>query len=178
MKIYETYSLGRYFYWLFVVLIKMDIKPISLPSWQKDVRELLERCQQACAVEDEHSSLIKTLKSFYQKLIDLRGSELMRQEDNEVSKTEVPYTNNNMVVQSTAIDISKLNERDFLRHVAKELIYLDRVISSEEIECTHRLDRFEYDNDCKWYIDMMKIISQKVISNEVDTNTLDIKNDF
>lgn len=156
----------------------MDIKTISLPAWQKDVRELLERCQQACAVEDEYSSLIKTLKSFYQKLIDLRGSELMRQEDNEVSKTEVPYTNNNMVVQSTAIDKSKLNERDFLRHVAKELIYLDRVISSEEIEGTHRLDRFEYDNDCKWYIDMMKIISQKVISKEVDTNTLDIKNDL
>jgi len=156
----------------------MDIKPISPPDWQKDVRELLERCQQACAVKDDYSSLIKTLKSLYLILIDLRGSELISQEDNEVSKTEVPYTNNNMVVQSTSCDISKLNERDFLRHVAKQLIYLDRVISSEEIEGTHRLDRFEYDNDCKWYIDMMKIISQKVISKEVDTNTLDIKNDL
>ena len=135
----------------------MDIKPP--PAWQKDVRELLERCQQACAVEDEHSSLIKTLKSFYQKLIDLRGT----QEDiDKVSES----------------DISTLSVQYFLRHVAKELICLDRVItSSEEIEGTHRLDRFEYDNDCKWYIDMMKIISRKVISKEVDTNTLHIKND-
>ena len=149
------------------------------PTWQHDVRKLL-KVFQACDVKESSSDskgvLVTTLKSLHHALIHLkfpRGEEEYNIAG--ASETLVQIQEPCSPTSETSIAIPTPYEvQDFLYYVAKELINLDRVILlvDEEIEGEQSLDTFDYKNDCIWYNDTLKILSQaggdSNVSVEVD----------
>lgn len=138
------------------------------PTWQHDVRKKLLKVLQACDVEESSSDskgvLFTTLKSLYHALIHLKS--LRGGEEYNIagaSETLVQIQEPCSPTSETSIAIPTPYEvQDFLYYVAKELINLDRVILlvDEEIEGEQSLDTFDYKNDCIWYNDTLKILSQ------------------
>ncbi|KAL7533060.1 hypothetical protein ACHAXR_005009, partial [Thalassiosira sp. AJA248-18] len=134
------------------------------------IRDLMEKCQ-AHAVETSHGShgsLVKTLQSLHRALVATRMQSPRRREPNldqanaERSQATLQIQESLISTVATTDDSAPSSEQEFLHNVAKELINLDRVIFlvDEEVNAELSPDGFDYENDCKWYIDAMEILSR------------------
>ena len=137
-----------------------------LPGWQrqKNVREILQVCQK-CAEEGDVTQSMKALQSLHCVLQDLqmnraKDADTIQTKEKVSSRAVSSLNDDNMNNQSAPS--SESTQEDFLYQVAKELICLERVIESvdDEVECggDHSLDNLDYKN--RWYIDIMRSISQ------------------
>lgn len=151
---------------------KMD--PSLPPAWHQ-VRPHLEACQK-CAVDSSQGSLVEALKSLHCELIQIRTSPSFTRESCRVQENLSAPSDFNQQCEDEDTATSELNdtaEHEFLRHVAEELIDLERAILhvNDEVDGEFSPREYSCDDDYGWYNEIMhKIVSIANGSNDVCKN--------
>ena len=135
--------------------------PAPLPTWHQEVRILLEESKR-CALSP--GSFVKALQSLHRTLIHPRMHSLLHEREASLDGKLIPGGKPEETQPIKNPDLPTLfafpdssAQQDFLRNVAEELIWLERVIFSVDDEVTGEQSSysFDYEDDCGWYNDTL-----------------------
>jgi hypothetical protein len=133
--------------------------PAPLPTWHQEVMILLEESKR-CALRSP-GSFVKALQSLHRTLIHPTMHSLLPEREASLDRKQIPGGQPEQTQPIKNPDFPTLfpssDQQDFLRHVAEELIGLERVIFSVDDEVTgaHSSHSFDYEDDCGWHNDTL-----------------------